>query len=125
VPIYLADSLKPELPMRAIVSARPEAEWTLIDGGYDFLFSLYPNDFVVITFRDKPSISGYYAGADRSTGAVSVRAHDRSPSAVKDGLYRGIGVKTALSIEKYHVDVLGRCYPAGREVRRDLAQYRR
>lgn len=111
--------------MRAIVAARPEQEWTLMDPDYDFLFSLYPNDFVMITFRDKPTISGYYAGVDRSTGGVSVRVHDRSPREVKDGLHRGIGVKTALSIEKYHVDVLGRCYPAGREVRRDLAQHRR
>lgn len=39
----------------------------------------------------------------------------------KDGLIRGIGVKTALKVEKFHVDVLGRIYPAKPESRRGLA----
>jgi CRISPR-associated endonuclease Csn1 len=38
-----------------------------------------------------------------------------------DGLIRKIGVKTALSVEKFNVDVLGNIYPAPKEVRRGLA----
>jgi CRISPR-associated endonuclease Csn1 len=34
---------------------------------------------------------------------------------------RGIGVKTAVSIEKFHVDTLGNIYPAPPEKRRGLA----
>lgn len=63
---------------------------------------------------------GYYTGTDRST-AVSLWAHDRNQAVGKDGLMRGIGVKTAMSIEKFHVDVLGNIYPAPTEKRRGLA----
>ncbi len=33
----------------------------------------------------------------------------------------GIGVKTAIALEKFHVDVLGNIYPAPPEQRRGLA----
>lgn len=36
-------------------------------------------------------------------------------------MIEGIGVKTALALEKFHVDVLGNFYPAPPEQRRDLA----
>jgi CRISPR-associated endonuclease Csn1 len=36
-------------------------------------------------------------------------------------MIEGIGVKTALSLEKLHVNVLGKIYPAPPEKRRDLA----
>jgi CRISPR-associated endonuclease Csn1 len=36
-------------------------------------------------------------------------------------MLEGIGVKTALAIEKFHVDVLGKLYPAREEKRHDLA----
>ena len=43
----------------------------------------------------------------------------RAPMA--NGMIEGIGVKTALSLEKFHVDVLGNIYPAPPEKRRGLA----
>ena len=43
-----------------------------------------------------------------STGAIHIWAHDRQKSIGKNGLIRSVGVKTAISIEKFHVDVLGR-----------------
>ena len=36
-------------------------------------------------------------------------------------MIESVGVKTALSIEKFHVDVLARIYPAAPEMRLDLA----
>jgi len=64
---------------------------------------------------------GYYAGCDRSTAAIHLWAHDRNQQVGKDGLIRSIGVKTAMSVEKFNVDVLGTIYPAPPETRRDLA----
>ncbi|OIQ93032.1 CRISPR-associated endonuclease Cas9 2 [mine drainage metagenome] len=119
VPVYVHHSVA-GLPNRAIVAFKDEDEWTVMDEGYDFHYSLHPNDFVKISLK-KETPSGYFAGCDRSTGAVSLWAHDRNQTVGKDGLIRGIGVKTALNVEKFNVDVLGNIFPAPPESRRDLA----
>lgn len=120
VPVYVHHSVAKELPNRAIVAFKDEEEWTLIDDGFEFCFSAYPNDLVQVQLKNEKPI-GYYAGCDRSTGAVSLWVHDRNAAVGKDGLIRGIGVKTAQSITKLHVDVLGNIYPAPKEERRGLA----
>ena len=120
VPVYVHHSVAKELPNRAIVAYKDEEEWTLIDDTFEFRFSLYPNDLVRIKLKNDAPL-GYYAGCDRSTGAVSLWAHDRNQQVGKDGLIRGIGAKTALAVEKFHVDVLGNIHPAKPEKRRGLA----
>ncbi len=119
IPVYVHHQVK-GLPDRAIVAHKDESEWTLIDNSFPFCFSMYPNDLVRIT-QKQAAFTGYYAGCDRGSGNVNLWAHDRNQKVGKDGLIRGIGVKTALSIEKFHVDVLGNLYPAPPEIRRDLA----
>ncbi len=119
VPVYVHHAVTKELPNRAIVAFKDEEEWTLIDDSFEWCFSLYPNDLVKVTLKEG-ALSGYYAGCDRSTGNVGLWAHDRSQSVGKDGLIR-TGVKTALALEKFHVDVLGNIYPAPPEPRRGLA----
>ena len=47
--------------------------------------------------------------------------HDRNTQIHKGGTIEGIGVKTALKIEKFHVDALGNIYPAFPEHRHGLA----
>lgn len=118
VPVYVHHRVK-GLPNRAIVAYKDEDEWTEVDNN-EFLFSLHPNDLTSITLKNEKYL-GYYAGCDRSTGAVNLWAHDRNRIVGKDGLVRGIGVKTALKVEKLHVDTLGRIYPAPSEQRRGLA----
>lgn len=119
VPVYVHHRVT-GLPNRAIVAYKDEEEWTLIDESFEFLFSVHPNDFVKIRLK-KESPAGYYSGVDRSTGAMNLWAHDRAVTVGKDGLIRGIGVKTALQVEKFNVDVLGHIYPAPKEIRRGLA----
>ncbi len=124
VPIYVHHALAKrveDLPSRAIVQAKDESEWTLIDETFEFCFSLYPNDFVRIRQKGKASIVGYYSSCHRGTGNINIWAHDRNQAVGKDGIIEGIGVKTALSIEKFSVDVLGTIYPVQKEVRRGLA----
>lgn len=121
VPVYVHHSVAKELPNRAIVQSKDENEWTLIDESFAFCFSLYPNDLIQVSQKGKEKIIGYYTGCDRATGNIAVWCHDRSESVGKDGMIRGIGVKTALSIEKFNVDVLGNIYPAPAEKRHDLA----
>lgn len=121
VPLYVQHRVAKELPNRAIVAAKEESEWTIIDETFEFCFSLYPNDLVRVELKGKPSTEGYYAGCDRATGAINLWAQDRNQAVGKDGLIRGIGVKTALKIERFNVDVLGNIYPAKPEARRGLA----
>ena len=123
VPVYVHHALAKkveDLPNRAVVAFKDEAEWTLIDDSFAFCFSLYPNDFVKVTLKGENQL-GYYTGCDRATGAINLWAHDRNKQVGKDGLIRGVGVKTALALEKFNVDVLGNLYPAAKEERRGLA----
>lgn len=120
VPVYVHHRVK-GLPARAIVAFKDEAEWTLIDESFAFCFSLHSNDFVRVSQKGKSPILGYYSSCHRGTGNINLWAHDRNTQVGKDGMIEGIGVKTALSIEKFHIDILGNAYVAPPEKRRDLA----
>lgn len=123
VPIYVADIAKKELPNKAIAAYKPEDKWTIMDPSFAFQFTLYPNDFIKLQIKEN-YFEGYYAGVDRATGALNLWAHDRSKSVGKNGLIRGIGVKSANTFEKYHVDALGEKFKVQGEERSDLAKYR-
>lgn len=120
IPVYVHHRVT-GLPDRAIVAFKDEDEWTLIDDSHDFLFSVHPNDLIRISFKSKPTILGYFASCHRGTGAFNVWVHDRNSQVGKGGAIEGIGIKTASSVEKLHVDILGRIYPAPPEKRRGLA----
>ncbi len=117
-PVYV-HHMATALPRRAIVAYKDESDWIEVKEE-EFLFSLHPNDLVRVSLK-RETFLGYYAGCDRSTGAMHLWAHDRNQSVGKDGLIRGIGVKTASSLEKFHVDTLGNIYQAGKERRSGLA----
>lgn len=119
VPVYVHHRVK-GLPNRAIVAFKDEDEWTIIDDSFQFFFSLYPNDLTKVTLK-KESHLGYFASCNRSTGAINLWAHDRNALVGKEGMIQSIGVKTALAIEKFHVDMLGNLYPANPERRHDVA----
>ena len=133
VPIYVADTLKPELPNRACVAHKPYSEWKKMRDE-DFIFSLYPNDLVKVTHKkalkltraqkdsDLPesyetkSEMVYYAGADMSGAAITCRNHDNSY------LLKGTGLKTLASLEKYTVGVLGEYHPVKKEIRQTFGR---
>ncbi len=119
VPIYIHHRTS-GLPQRAVVAKRNEKDWTLVDDSFQFLMRIYPNDFIEVVTKTK-TLSGYYIAMDRSNGSVDLWSHDRNINEGKGGKFEGIGLKTALSIKKYHVDVLGRRYSAAWEPRRGLA----
>ncbi len=119
VPIYVADTLKPELPNKACVR-KPTSEWKEMDDK-DFVFSLYKNDLIRIV-REKPVTMKlknkteeskmpdnkdlkcpivYYQGADISTCSIDCITHDNAY------FIHGLGIKSLGKIEKYTVGVLG------------------
>ncbi|MFN4325883.1 MAG: type II CRISPR RNA-guided endonuclease Cas9 [Azonexus sp.] len=118
VPVYVHHRVT-GLPNRAVIAYKDESEWTQIDDTFTWCFSIYPNDLIRISLK-KESHLGYYSGLDRTTGAIGLWAHDRNIAVGKDGLVR-VGVKTALNVEKFHVDTLGNIHPAKPEPRRGLA----
>lgn len=122
VPIYQADRHPDrQLPNRAVLAYKPREEWTLMDDGFDFRFSLYPNDLMRLCVKGS-EFFGYFAGLNVSTAAISINAHDRDVSVGKDGQWSSLGVKLGVErFEKYHVDVLGHFYSAKPEPRHGLA----
>jgi CRISPR-associated endonuclease Csn1 len=107
VPIYVADAARAVLPNKAVVQSKPESEWPEMDETFAFMFSLHPNDWVCLRYKNAPNREGYFSGLNRSTGAIDIWVHDRNPATIKNGLYESCGMKTASSIEKHHVDLLG------------------
>ncbi len=120
-PLYVDDTVKKELPDQTA-----DGE-TQIDNSFDFRFSLHPNDLAKVTLKGKGSILGYFRGYGGPPNPynITLSIHDRNKNgherANDKGEIPSIGIKTALNIEKFNVDVLGNCYPAPPEKRRDLA----
>lgn len=136
VPLYVADTLKAELPNKACVQRKPFSEWAEMDEK-DFLFSLYPNDLIKVTSKKAITLSKaqkdsdlkdsyeaknellYFVSASISTASLTCRNHDSS--------YKidSLGIKTLVSLEKYTVDVLGEYHPVKRETRQTFAGRRK
>lgn len=127
IPIYVADTLKPELPSLACVAHKPYSAWKPMKEE-DFLFSLYPDDLIKIRHRSgfkleknnqdstlsasltKSEALMYYGGADIDGGKITLRSHDNAYSA-------RVGIKTLVNMEKYTVDVLGEYHLVKKETR--------
>ena len=107
VPIYSWQVVKGILPDRAIVQGKDEEDWQLIDDSFNFKFPLHPNDLVEVITK-KARIFGYFASCHRGTGNINIRIHDLDNKVGKNGILEGIGVKTALSFQKYQIDELGK-----------------
>jgi CRISPR-associated endonuclease Csn1 len=119
VPVYEHHRVS-GLPNRAVVAHKSEREWTIIDNTFQFLFSIYSNDLLVITLKNVKHV-GYFSGCDRAGGTIKIWAPDSSTSVGTQGLVSGIGIKTALSVVKLHVDVLGITHNPAAEKRLGLA----
>lgn len=107
VPIYSWQVAKGILPDRAIVQGKDEEDWQLIDDSFNFKFPLHPNDLVEVITK-KARIFGYFASCHRGTGNINIRIHDLDNKVGKNGILEGIGVKTALSFQKYQIGELGK-----------------
>ncbi|MBR5719142.1 MAG: type II CRISPR RNA-guided endonuclease Cas9 [Clostridia bacterium] len=133
VPIYVADTLKKELPNKACVQGKPYAEWKKMREE-DFIFSLYPNDLVKATHKKTLKLTKsqkdsdlpdsyetksellYFVSAGIAVASLTCRNHDNS--------YKidSMGIKTLESFEKYAVDVLGEYHPVKRERRQTFSE---
>lgn len=132
IPIYVADTLKDELPNLACIKGKNPNQWKPMKED-NFLFSLYPNDLVRVCSPsginltktndhstlpneaekkkiELDAVLMYYKTADRSRGRITLCSHDNSYEA-------RLGIKSLSVFEKYVVDVLGEYHKVGREKR--------
>ena len=127
VPIYIADTLKPELPDKACVR-KPYDEWKIMQAE-DFVFSLYPNDLLHVMHKtglklslankestlpanlERKDIFLYFISASISTASISCRNHDNTYQIAS------LGIKTLEKLEKYTVDILGEIHRVEKEPR--------
>lgn len=135
VPIYVADTLKPELPNKACVAFKAYSEWKEMRDE-DFIFSLYPNDLVKVTHKkllkltkvhaesslqdsyETKSEMLYYVSAGIAVASLSCRTHDSSYEV------KSLGIKTLEKFEKYTVDVLGEYHKVEKEPRQPFCRKR-
>jgi len=116
IPLYVADTVKKDLPNRAIVANEPYDKWISLDETYQFLFSFYSNDYVKIKLKDKELIQGYYVGTDIGRASIEIKTHDDSKN-LRGKMSERPGTKTAEYIKKFNVDVLGNIYEVKNEKR--------
>ena len=114
VPIYMHQTILPELPNMAIVAKKPEDEWELMDNKAEFIYSIYKNDLIKIITK-KERYFGYYVGTHRGTGAITIKEHDSSAE-------HSIGIKLNAAIEKYNVNELGSYIKIAKEKRQSFAR---
>ena len=107
VPIYSWQVAEGILPNKAVIAYADEENWEEMNETFTFKFTVYPNDLVELISK-KGKIFGYYVGLNRATGAIDIRVHDTDILKGKNGIYQSIGVKTALSFQKYQIDELGK-----------------
>jgi len=107
VPIYSWQVAKGILPDRAVVQGKDEEDWTVMDDSFEFKFVLYANDLIKLTAK-KNEFLGYFVSLNRATGAIDIRTHDTDSTKGKNGIFQSVGVKTALSFQKYQIDELGK-----------------
>ena len=128
VPIYVADTVKPDLPNKACIAFKTYEEWKEMKDE-DFVFSLYPNDLMKVTAKKDISMTVnqkdsslpakrttnddffYFIKAGISTATITVENHDGAYSV------SSLGIKTLLKIEKYTVDPLGNLSKVKKEKR--------
>ena len=101
-------------PNRAVVAYKDEANWTKVDNGFEFLWSLFSMSYIEIVKSNGEAKGGYFRGLHRGTGAANVSRHF---SLSKEAADDGIGLKTLSSLRKFSIDRLGRKFEVAREVR--------
>lgn len=100
-------------PNRAIKGGGgDEALWPMVDGGAEFLWSLYSNSYIQMIKSDGEIIEGYFRSLHRNTAAVTVSPHSTSTE-----IRKGIGLKTLSSFKKLIVSRLGQKFEVQRELR--------
>ncbi|SUT94987.1 CRISPR-associated endonuclease Csn1 family protein [[Actinobacillus] rossii] len=118
IPVYTWQVAKGILPNMAPLAKKKEIDWELMDEISVFQFSIYPNDLIKLKTK-KFEFFGYFVKFNRNNVSFDIRAHDNSKKLGNNGVFESIGGATAVLVEKYQVDELGKnirpCRPTKRQ----------
>ena len=136
VPIYVADTVRPELPNKAVLRGKSMEDWKEMKEE-NFLFSLYDNDLILVEREDPINFSlvnndstlpnkfsvkkvlVYYKSGNISNAAIKVETHNGAY------VFEGMTFGTVRKIQKYQVDILGNYVPVKKEKRQTFPAQRR
>lgn len=125
IPIYAMDFALGILPNKIVVIGKDKnnnpKQWQEIDGSYEFCFSLYKNDLILLQKKDMQEAEfAYYNGFGISTSSICVEKHDNkfenlTPnqkllfSNAKEGSVKveNLGIQNLKVFEKYIITPLG------------------
>jgi len=116
VPIYLKDFTQGILPNKAATAGKEENDWRVMDDTYQFMFSLFKDDLILVKKKKESEVFGYFKSMHRGTAAINLDYHDTSDKE------EGIGVQSLEIFKKYQVDVLGNYTEVKGEKRRHLGK---
>ena len=116
VPIYLKDFTQCILPNKAATAGKEENDWRVMDDTYQFMFSLFKDDLILVKKKKESEVFGYFKSMHRGTAAINLDYHDTSAKE------EGIGVQSLEIFKKYQVDVLGNYTEVKGEKRRPLGK---
>lgn len=114
VPVYAWQIETGEIPKQAVIQGRAKNEWELMDENAEYVYHFQYDDLIEVN-TGKAIRFGYFNGLNISTGAIDIEAHDLNEQVGKNGVFEGVGVKTAKNLKKYQIDVLGRYWPIEKE----------
>ncbi|MDE8034933.1 type II CRISPR RNA-guided endonuclease Cas9 [Actinobacillus equuli subsp. equuli] len=118
IPVYTWQVAKGILPNMAPLAKKKEIDWEPMDEISVFQFSIYPNDLIKLKTK-KAEFFGYFVKFNRNNVSFDIRAHDNSNKLGNNGVFESIGGATAVLVEKYQVDELGKnirpCRPTKRQ----------
>lgn len=107
VPVY-AHQIRRGHPGYKPTKILPEPKGpTDVDETFDFVCSLFPNDYMTYKFPNLPQEGGYYITYDTKGGTISLLPQT---AATKDKRIR-ISARSATKIERLDINVLGDNYP--------------
>ncbi len=125
IPIYTMDFALGILPNKIVVIGKDKnnnpKQWQEINESYEFCFSLYKNDLVLLQKKDMQEAEfAYYNGFNISNSSICVEKHDNKLenltenqkllfSNAKEGSVKvsGLGIQHLKIFEKYIVTPLG------------------
>lgn len=116
VPIYVADFAKGILPNKAIATGK--SGWVEMDGSYEFKFSLFKDNLILINETGKQIDNKfyYYKGVDIDSARITLINTDNTN---RDTKIRK-SARSLYSFKKYQVDVLGNYYEVKKEKRQGI-----
>lgn len=125
VPIYTMDYALGKLPNKAVVGGKDKAgvikEWLEMDENYEFCFSLFKDDLLLVQKKEMSKAElCYFAGFGIATASISVEKHDNHFTTLTDNqklLFtnatpeevagKSIGIQNLKVFEKWQVSPLG------------------